>query len=98
MVVSNIKSHQSDFFCITTNEVPAAVRNRLLEETKTLLQITGYPYFVTAMSKGFAPENLPSFGGVYGGASTLPEVKKAVESSDCALWLGSYPVSDNFAP
>lgn len=85
-----------DLFFVTTDQSTAAARNRLLEETKALLEVTGYPYFVTAMSKGFAPENLPSFGGVYGGASTLPEVKKVVESSDCALWLGSYPVRNNF--
>ncbi|TVY83891.1 Pyruvate decarboxylase [Lachnellula suecica] len=71
-------------------------RNRLLKETKALIATTGFPYFATAMSKGFIPENLPTFGGVYGGAGTLPEAKKVVESSDCTLWLGSYPARPIF--
>ena len=45
------------------------------------------------MGKGSVSEHLPSYGGVYGGESSYPEVKKFVESSDCILWLGNYPVS-----
>jgi pyruvate decarboxylase len=64
-----------------------------LAEAKTLIQTTGYPYFVTSMGKGSVPENLPTFGGIYGGMASFPETRKAVESSDCFLWLGNYPVS-----
>jgi pyruvate decarboxylase len=39
------------------------------------------------------PENLPTFGGIYGGMASFPETRKAIESSDCVLWLGNYPVS-----
>jgi pyruvate decarboxylase len=42
------------------------------------------------MGKGTANEELTNYGGVYGGAGTHPEVKKAIESTDCALWLGRY--------
>jgi TPP-dependent 2-oxoacid decarboxylase len=45
------------------------------------------------MGKGSVPENLPTFGGIYGGIASFPEPKKAIESSDCVLWLGNYPVS-----
>jgi pyruvate decarboxylase len=44
------------------------------------------------MGKGSITEHLPTFGGIYGGASSFPEIKKIVESSDCVLWLGNYPV------
>jgi hypothetical protein len=44
------------------------------------------------MGKGSVPENLPTFGGIYAGMASFPETKKAVESSDCVLWLGNYPV------
>jgi pyruvate decarboxylase len=64
-----------------------------LAQAKALVEITGYPYFVTSMGKGSVPENLPTFGGIYGGVATFPEVKKFIESSDCVLWLGNYPVS-----
>jgi pyruvate decarboxylase len=68
------------------------VRNRVLKEAKTLIEITGFPYFVTAMGKGSIPENLPNFGGIYGGGASWPEINNVVESSDCVLWLGNYPV------
>ncbi len=44
------------------------------------------------MSKGAVLENLPTFGGVYGGSSSLPDVKEAAEKSDCVLFIGNYPV------
>jgi len=72
-----------------------AVRNRLLKETKALVEITGFPYFVTSMGKGSVPENLPTFGGVYGGLASWPDVRNAIETSDCVLWLGNYPSDFN---
>jgi pyruvate decarboxylase len=47
------------------------------------------------MGKGSVPEDLPTYGGVYGGLASFEDTKKAVESSDCVLWLGNYPVSPN---
>ena len=45
------------------------------------------------MSKGAVDEDLPNFGGAYGGAGTHPEVKRPVEDADVVLFLGRYPVS-----
>jgi len=45
------------------------------------------------MGKGSVPEDLPTFGGIYGGIASFPDTSKAIESSDCVLWLGNYPVS-----
>jgi pyruvate decarboxylase len=67
-----------------------------LAEAKELVEITGYPYFVTSMGKGSVSEHLPTFGGTYGGIASFPGPKKAIESSDCVLWLGNYPVSKLF--
>jgi pyruvate decarboxylase len=67
-------------------------RNRLEKEAVALIETTGYHYFVTAMGKGSVSEHLPTFGGIYGGSSSFDEIKKTVESSDCVLWLGNYPV------
>ena len=47
--------------------------------------MTKFPAFVTGMGKGSVDEQNPSFGGVYVGAATKPDVKKAIESSDCVL-------------
>jgi pyruvate decarboxylase len=72
-----------------------AVRGRVLPEAKALIEATGYPYFVTSMGKGSVPENLPTFGGVYGGIASFPDTSKAIESSDRVLWIGNYPVSES---
>lgn len=49
--------------------------------------MTGPPYFVTAMGKGFN-ETLKNYGGVRGGGASNPEVKKYVESADVLLFVG----------
>ena len=61
-----------------------------------LIEATGYTYFVTSMGKGSVSEHLSTFGGVYGGAASSPAIKNAVETSDCVLWLGNYPVCPPF--
>ena len=45
------------------------------------------------MGKGATDETLPTFGGVYAGIGSDPNVKKAVESADILLWIGRYSVS-----
>ena len=47
------------------------------------------------MGKGSVPEDLPTYGGVYGGLASFEDTRNAAESSDCVLWLGNYPVSPN---
>jgi len=64
----------------------------LEKEAFALIEATGYPYFVTSMGKGSVSEHLPTFGGIHGGAGSFPDIQKFIESSDCVLWLGNYPV------
>jgi pyruvate decarboxylase len=70
-----------------------ATRHGVLGEAEELIKATGFPYFVTFMSKGSVTEHYPSFGGVYGGAGSIPPVQKTIETSDLVLWIGNYPVS-----
>lgn len=72
-----------------------AVRHQCTAEVDGLVEATKFPTFVTAMGKGAANETLPTYGGVYGGAGTHPDVKKAVEGADAVFWLGNYPLDFN---
>ncbi|KAI9690356.1 MAG: hypothetical protein M1822_009318 [Bathelium mastoideum] len=67
-----------------------AVRNHCVKEVNELARLTGFPICVTVMGKGGANEALPNFGGVYSGAGSHPQVKKAVETSDALFWFGSF--------
>jgi pyruvate decarboxylase len=57
------------------------------------MEVSKLPTFVTGMGKGSVNEQHAQFGGVYAGAATKPDVKEVVESADCVLWVGNYPVS-----
>ncbi|KAF2811336.1 DHS-like NAD/FAD-binding domain-containing protein [Mytilinidion resinicola] len=72
-----------------------AVRHQVLSEVNELVELTSFPTFVTAMGKSGVNEELPNFGGVYGGAGTHPGVKEAIESSDAVLWIGNFPSDFN---
>jgi len=72
-----------------------ATRHDVLAEAEELIKATGFPYFVTSMSKGSMTEHYPSFGGVYSGAGSIPPVQKTIETSDLVLWIGNYPVSSS---
>ena len=67
-------------------------RNRLEKEALALIEATGYPYVVTSMGKGSVYEHLSTFGGIYGGGASFPEIISAIEGSDCVLCLGNYPI------
>ncbi len=60
-------------------------RNRLTAEARKLVEVTGYPYFNTAMGKGRISELDPSDGGTDGGRVSNDDVVTAVKSSDCIL-------------
>lgn len=66
-----------------------SIRHRVVDETHELLHKLQIPGFVTPMGKGAIDEINPYFGGVYIGEISLPEVKKAVEESDCILSIGA---------
>jgi pyruvate decarboxylase len=66
-----------------------AVRHRVLDEVHDLMERTKIPVFVTPMGKSAVNENHPSYGGVYAGSGSRPEVAKRVESADLVLSIGS---------
>jgi pyruvate decarboxylase len=74
-----------------------ATRHKVIPEVYRLMDVLRCPTFTTLMGKGTINERHPQFCGVYGGASTNPNVKSAIESSDCVLWVGNYPVSNLIA-
>jgi pyruvate decarboxylase len=75
-----------------------AIRHRVLEEVHDLIDKTKLPVFVTPMGKGAVNETHPSFGGVYAGDGSQPEVQKRVEGSDLILTIGAIKVNDIFRP
>ena len=66
-----------------------SIRHRVVDETHELLDKLQIPGFVTPMGKGTIDETNPHYGGVYIGEISLPDVKKAVEQSDCVLSIGA---------
>lgn len=74
-----------------------AIRHRVLKETYDLIEKTKIPVFVTPMGKGAIDETHESFGGVYAGDASHPDVKKAVESSDLVLTVGALKSDFNTA-
>src|SRR5687768_12850916 len=52
------------------------------------MELTQLPTFVTAMGKGCVNEELENYAGVYAGAGTHEEGKRAIENADAVLWLG----------
>lgn len=66
-----------------------SIRHRVVQETHELLHVLQIPGFVTPMGKGAINETDPHYGGVYIGDISLPEVKNAVEESDCILSIGA---------
>lgn len=71
-----------------------AIRHRVLDEVHDLIDKTNFPAFVTPMGKGAVNETHPSYGGVYAGDGSQPEIKKRVEASDLILTIGAIKVID----
>lgn len=70
-----------------------AIRHRVLDEVHDLIEKTGLPVFVTPMGKSAVDETLPTFGGVYAGDGSQPDVQERVEASDLILTIGAIKVS-----
>lgn len=66
-----------------------AVRHRVLDEVRQLVEKTQLPVFVTPMGKGAIDESSPTYGGVYAGTGSFPHVTERVESSDLVLSIGA---------
>jgi len=90
-VISRIKASKSPIIISDGG----AIRHQVTGEVAELIAVTKFPTFVTGMGKSSVDEQNPSFGGVYIGAATKPDVKKVIESSDCVLWIGNYPSDFN---
>ncbi|KAI9731450.1 MAG: Pyruvate decarboxylase 1 [Claussenomyces sp. TS43310] len=74
-----------------------AIRHRVLEETHDLVEKTGLPVFVTPMGKGAVDETHATFGGVYAGDGSHPDVKDRVEAADLILTIGAIKSDFNTA-
>lgn len=74
-----------------------AIRHRVVDEVKGLVDKTKLPVFVTPMGKGAIDETHPCYGGVYAGDGSLPEVKDRVESADLILTVGALKSDFNTA-
>jgi pyruvate decarboxylase len=66
-----------------------AIRHRVLNEVHDLIDKTNLPVFVTPMGKSAVNETHASYGGVYAGDGSQPDVKEHVESSDLILTIGA---------
>jgi pyruvate decarboxylase len=66
-----------------------AIRHGVGPETHELMAKLNIPSFVAPMGKGAIDETNPNYGGVYIGDISLPNVKDAVERSDCILSIGA---------
>ncbi|KAI0799304.1 thiamine pyrophosphate enzyme [Xylaria sp. FL0064] len=74
-----------------------AVRSRVLDEVHAFVDKTKLPVFVTPMGKSAIDETHPSYGGVYAGSASHPEIKAIVEDSDLVLSIGSLKSDFNTA-
>ncbi|KAL1845403.1 hypothetical protein Daus18300_014545 [Diaporthe australafricana] len=66
-----------------------AIRHRVVSEVHELLDKTNLPVFVAPMGKGAINEQYPTYGGIYAGNASHPNVAKAVEAADLILSIGS---------
>ncbi len=60
----------------------------LQKELERIINLTGYPFVTTLLSKSVLPEQHPQFAGLYCGALGHPEVRRLVEDADVILCLG----------
>lgn len=74
-----------------------AIRHRVLPEVHAFIEKTKIPVYVTPMGKGAVDETHETFGGVYAGTASRPDVKEAVENSDLVLTVGSLKSDFNTA-
>ena len=71
-----------------------ALRHGGRDLTRKLAEITEFPCYTTALSKGVIEEAKPYFNGVYNGTVSFPGVADGVESADLVLNIGPL-VSDS---
>ncbi|OIW26788.1 pyruvate decarboxylase [Coniochaeta ligniaria NRRL 30616] len=74
-----------------------AIRHRVLDEVRDLVDKTKLPVFVTPMGKGAVDETHPCYGGVYAGSGSLPEVTERVDAADLIITIGALKSDFNTA-
>ena len=74
-----------------------ATRHDVLTEVTDLCKVTKLPYFTNPWGKGCVTEENPRFGGLYVGLGSKADIREAVESSDCVLWIGKLSSDFNTA-
>jgi len=67
----------------------------LQEPLRRFLEKTRLPVAATLLGKSVVREDHPGYLGVYEGAMGRPEVRRAVESSDCLIMLGTFMTDVN---
>lgn len=65
-----------------------AVRHRVLSELHELVDKTKLPAFVSPMGKGSINETYESFGGVYCGDVSRPDVSQRISDAELILYIG----------
>lgn len=63
-------------------------RHRLIKQTQEFCERTKFPVFATPMSKGSIDESLMSFGGVFMGSISSPDVREVVDFADVLIVIG----------
>ena len=58
-----------------------ATRSNVISEVETLCKVTNFPHISNPWCKGAVSEASDRFG-------SKPDIREAVESSDCVLWIG----------
>lgn len=69
-------------------------RHRLQAQARALLERARLGYATMAMDKAVLSEAHPLFLGMYAGATSLPEVREAIEGADCLLDVGGVVWTD----
>ncbi|CAG8924138.1 unnamed protein product [Penicillium salamii] len=74
-----------------------ANKPHILESTRSFVESSGLPCFITPMAKGIIDETLPNFRGVYADKASQPFVFEDIQSCDLILNIGPRPTDINTA-
>ena len=68
-----------------------------LKSTRSFVESSGLPCFITPMAKGIIDETLPNFRGIYAEKASQPTVLEEVQGCDLILSIGPRPTDLNTA-
>ncbi|POR35139.1 Pyruvate decarboxylase [Tolypocladium paradoxum] len=90
-IIRNLESAKSPIIIVDGG----AARGSWEKFVGSLVDALKVPFFTTILGKGAVDEQNPLYGGSYVGVGSLPSAIRAVEDSDCILWLGNLPSDFN---